>query len=92
VNREVLRLLLRQSFPDSTAAERRVVTRAAGDLADAERLGEVDVGVTPQRVVDGLSDAPADHGLVERWNWWMGALDVAHGGYERFVIRRWAAG
>jgi hypothetical protein len=23
-------------------------------------------------------------GLPERWNWWLGALDIAHGGHAEF--------
>ncbi|MFB6219259.1 MAG: hypothetical protein ABEH77_08830 [Halobacteriaceae archaeon] len=90
MNREVLRLLLRQSHADSTVAERRVVARAAGDLADSGRFAE-DRGaaLTPQDVVEGLAEAPDDLGLVERWNWWVGALDLSHGGYERFRVHRW---
>jgi hypothetical protein len=90
VNREVLMLLLRQSFPESTVPERRVVARQAGDLADAGRYAaDKGVALTPQAIVENLADAPDDHGLVERWNWWMGALDVAHGEYGRFSVRRW---
>ncbi|MFB6147238.1 MAG: hypothetical protein ABEJ08_06075 [Halobacteriaceae archaeon] len=90
MNRSVLALLLRQSFPDSDVGERRVVARQAGDLADDGRFRD-DTGeaLAPQRVVEGLSDAPDDRPLVERWNWWMGALDVAHGDYARFAIRQY---
>lgn len=81
-------LLLKQSF-GSTEDQRRVVARAAGDLADSGRY-ESDKGaaLTPQRIVENLSDAP-DESLVARWNWWMGALDLAHGGYREFEVRRW---
>lgn len=90
MNREVLELLLQRTFPDATAGQRRVVARAAGDLADAGRYrADGGVELTPQAVVENLLDAPEDHGLVDRWNWWMGALEVAYGGYRTFEIRRW---
>ncbi|MFB6121643.1 MAG: hypothetical protein ABEJ68_11055 [Halobacteriaceae archaeon] len=90
MNREVLMLLLRQSFPDSDPDQRRVVARQAGDLADSGTYdADAGVALTPQTIVKNLADAPDDHGLVERWNWWMGALDLAHDGYERFRVRRW---
>ena len=71
-----------------TDAERRVVARQARDLADAERL-DADRGepVTVETVVAELRDAPADHDLVERWNWWLGSLETAYGGYDRFTVR-----
>ena len=95
-------LLLRQTYPESNVAERRVVARSAGDLADSGRYAaDKGVELTPQHIVDQLADAPDEHpqggspterervGLVERWNWWMGALDTAHGGYDRFTVRAW---
>lgn len=82
-------LLLRQTYTDSDVDERRVVARAAGDLADSGRYAaDKGVGLTPQAVVEHVSDAPEDRDLVARWNWWMGALDVAHGGYREFQVRR----
>lgn len=30
-------------------------------------------------------------GLADRWNWWIGALELAHGGFERFAVRSWRA-
>lgn len=89
VNREVLRLLLRQAHADSTVDERRVVARAAGDLADSGRFDDDrGVALTPQTVVEELADAPDELELVERWNWWVGALELAGGGYERFQVRQ----
>jgi len=88
VNRQVLRLLLCQAHADSTAGERRVVARAAGDLADSGRFADDrGVALTPQAVVEGLAEAPDEMALVERWNWWMGSLHLAHGGYDRFRVR-----
>lgn len=82
-------MLLRQAYPDSTVAQRRVVARAAGDLADSGQFdGDRGVALTPQTVVEELADAPDGLGLVERWNWWVNALEVAHGRYEQFRIDR----
>jgi len=71
-----------------TPGERRVVARQARDLADAGRV-ERDRGqpLTVDEVVTNLADAP-DGGPAERWNWWLGALEVAHGGYADFRVRR----
>ncbi|WP_101294052.1 hypothetical protein [Halegenticoccus soli] len=69
-------------------AERRVVVRQARDLADAGKA-EVDRGapLTVDEVVRNLGDAPADCTIPERWNWWLGALEAAYGGYEPFQVR-----
>ncbi len=68
--------------------ERRTVARNARDLADSGRYGD-DTGIelTPQHVVDQLADA-RDGGPGDRWNWWLGALEFAHGGYAEFRVRR----
>lgn len=73
-----------------TDGERRVVVRQATDLADAG-AHERDRGVplTEAEIVSNLADAPADSSLVDRWNWWMGALEAAYGGYEQFQVRRY---
>lgn len=67
----------------------RVVARAAGDLADAGRY-EADVGAPlgSDLIVSELRDAPAEHDLRERWNWWIGSLELSFGGYERFLVRQ----
>jgi hypothetical protein len=85
LNREVLTLLL-ERFPGSHE-QRRAVARAADDLAAAGRY-ETDAGerLTPRAVVAELADAPGGD-VVERWNWWMGALDIAHGEYAEFQLR-----
>lgn len=72
-----------------TDAERRVVVRQARDLADSGRVA-ADRGtpLTVDVVVDNLADAPADTSLAGRWNWWLGALEVAHGGYAPFQVTR----
>jgi len=89
MNRELLDVRLEKAF-GATAEARRVVVRQAGDLHDSGRYIEThDVELTAECVVDNLADAPADHGVIERWNWWMGALDLAHEEYDRFRIRAW---
>jgi hypothetical protein len=69
-------------------AERRAVARNARDLADSGRYVE-DAGIelTPEHVVVQLADAP-DGSPAERWNWWLGSLEVAYGGYAEFQIRQ----
>ena len=87
MNREILEVRLERTF-DAAADTRRVVVRQAGDLHDSGRYAEThDVELTPGRVVENLTDAPADHGLVDSWNWWIEALELAHEGYQRFLIR-----
>ncbi|WP_254839542.1 hypothetical protein [Natronomonas marina] len=70
-------------------AERRAVARHARDLADSGRY-EDDAGVelTPEHVVVQLADAP-EGSPADRWNWWVGALEFAYGGYAEFQLRRW---
>jgi len=70
-----------------TTDQARVVVRQAVDLADAGRYeGDIDTTLTNDLVIDELSDAP-DGTPAERWNWWIGSLELAYGGYERFSIR-----
>lgn len=71
-----------------SSAERHVITREARDLADSGKPKR-DRGhaLTVPDVIQHLSDAPDDSSLVERWNWWMGSLDTAYGGYEHFTVR-----
>lgn len=73
---------------DSSAADRRVVVRQATDLADAG-IAEADRGheLTVDDIVAQLQDAPDDADLVDRWNWWLGALDLAYGGYRQFTVQ-----
>jgi hypothetical protein len=72
-----------------TPAERRVVVRQARDLADSGRFA-ADRGhpLSAETVVEELADAP-DGTVPDRWNWWLGALEVAYGGYEPFQVRRY---
>ncbi|NIB98323.1 hypothetical protein [Halobacterium sp. R2-5] len=88
MDRELLTDRLEAEF-GGTPAERRVVARMAGDLADA-RATDDDLGfeLTPDAVVNQLADAPGGS-PAERWNWWMGALEAAHGGYRRFRVTAW---
>ena len=83
-----LELRLQREF-GGTRGQARVVVRQAVDLADAGRY-EADVGATLTNdvVIEELSDAPSGT-PADRWNWWMGALEVAYGGYEQFAIRRY---
>ncbi|MFC6786640.1 hypothetical protein ACFQFH_12325 [Halobaculum halobium] len=73
---------------EGTEAARRTVARQARDLADAGVI-ETDRGheLTVEDVIGNMADAPDDHDLVERWNWWLGSLETAYGGYERFTVR-----
>jgi hypothetical protein len=87
VNREVLRTELADAFGGSERT-RRIVARTASDLADSGRLeDDMSIEVTPRTVISNLEDAPEEYSLVERWNWWVGSLDLSHGGYQRFFIR-----
>jgi len=78
---------LRQEF-GGTEAELRVVTRQIMDLVDSgQTVSDRGAELTVEEIVSHLQDAPDGLDLIERWNWWMGALDVAYGGYERFSVR-----
>jgi len=78
---------LREEF-DGDDAEYRVVARQARDLADAGAVAE-DRGepLTVAEVVRNLADAPEGSTVADRWNWWLGALDAAYGGYREFEVR-----
>ena len=87
MDRDELESSLGAAF-DGDADALAVVSRQARDLVDSQRL-EADLGIDPdvETLVDELRDAPADHDLVERWNWWIGSLEMSHGGYQRFLVR-----
>ena len=89
MNESELDRALRETF-DGSDAERRVVVRQALDLADSGKAAR-DRGtpLTVEEIVSNLDDAP-DESVANRWNWWMGALEVAYGGYEAFQVRRYA--
>jgi hypothetical protein len=74
---------------DGSPEDRHVVARQARDLADsgliAAHFGDP---LTVETVISNLTDAPDEYSLVERWNWWIGSLEVSHGGYNRFRVRR----
>ena len=89
MNRDLLdsRIERRLGGPDDA---RRVVVRQAGDLHDSGRYAETHgVELDGETIVANLAEAPDDLGIVERWNWWIGALELAHGGYDQFRVRRW---
>jgi len=89
MNRELLEGRLDRAF-ESTEAERRVVARGAVDLHDSGRYAEVrGVELAVDDVLANLREGPDDLGLVERWNWWIGAMELAHGGFEAFRVRRY---
>ncbi|MFB6092309.1 MAG: hypothetical protein ABEK02_04775 [Haloquadratum sp.] len=73
---------------DGSDAEYRVVARQARDLADAG-LVATDRGapLSVDEVVRNLEDAPEDASVADRWNWWLGALEAAYGGYREFEVR-----
>jgi len=73
---------------DGSDAERRVVARQVRDLAESGEH-EADRGfvLTDAELIDQLGDAPADCTLPERWNWWLGALEAAYGGYRAFQVQ-----
>lgn len=86
MDRHELEGVLRETFEDAGAAP--VVARQAGDMADGGQFdADFDVQLTVDTVVENLRDAPAEYSLTERWNWWLGALDLSHGGYTRFRVR-----
>lgn len=72
---------------DPDAGELRVVVRQACDLADSGQI-ERDRGheLTVEDVVENLRDAPKNSSLSQRWNWWLGSLETAYGGYAEFRI------
>lgn len=90
MNRELLDLRLQKTL-GGPSDERRVVVRQAGDLHDSGRYAETHgEELSVDVIVANLGDAPDEFGLVDRWNWWVGALDLAYGGYDDFRIRQWA--
>lgn len=87
MDRQELTQTLCESF-DADADFASVVARQAGDMADGDRFADdFDAELTVETIVENLRDAPAEYTLAERWNWWLGALDLSHGGYARFSVR-----
>lgn len=73
---------------DGTESGLRAVSRQARDLSDSGRIEE-DLGyrLTVDDVRSNLDDAPDEYSLVERWNWWIGSLELSYGDYQRFRVR-----
>ncbi|MFC6823881.1 hypothetical protein [Halopelagius fulvigenes] len=69
--------------------ERSVVARQARDLAESGKP-EADRGepLTVAEVVRQMGDAPEGSGVADRWNWWLGSLEIAYGGYREFQVTR----
>jgi hypothetical protein len=87
VDRNELEAKLEDAF-GGTQTQRRVISRQARDMVDSGDLAaEFDIEVTAETVVNNLQDAPEEYSLVERWNWWIGSLDLAHDGFLRFRVR-----
>lgn len=87
MDRTALETELRVAF-DADERPARVVARQARDLADSGHFADdLEMELTTEIVVSNLEDAPADATLTERWNWWLGSLELSHGGYEQFRVR-----
>jgi hypothetical protein len=87
VDRNELEAKLEDAF-GGTQTQRRVISRQARDMVDSGDLeAEFDIEVTAETIVNDLQDAPEEYSLVERWNWWVGSLDLAHDGFLRFRVR-----
>ena len=87
MDREQLVDELDEQFGGSDTAL-RAVSRQARDLADSDRIEtDLDIELTVESVISNLQDAPEEYTLVERWNWWIGSLELSHGGYQRFRVR-----
>jgi DNA-binding PucR family transcriptional regulator len=84
---EELAAALEEAF-EGDSAEHRVVARQARDLADAG-IAAADRGtpLTVEEIVRNLRDAPPESSVADRWNWWLGALEAAYGGYREFEVR-----
>jgi hypothetical protein len=82
---------LRDRF-EPTPGALRVVVRQAMDLNESGQY-RADTGteLTVAELLEHIADAP-DDGLVERWNWWVGSLELAYGGYAEFEVRRYREG
>jgi hypothetical protein len=87
VDRDSLVARLDSEFGGSDSAL-RAVSRQARDLDDSGRLADdLDTELTVDLICRNLADAPEEYTLIERWNWWIGSLDLSHGGYQRFRVR-----
>ncbi|MFP8951415.1 hypothetical protein ACLI4Z_00390 [Natrialbaceae archaeon A-arb3/5] len=87
IDPERLETRLREEFA-GTEGESRVVVRQAVDLADSgQYASDAGAPLTNDVVIAELSDAP-DGTPAERWNWWIGSLEIAYGEYARFGVRQ----
>lgn len=88
VERQQLAKALEREFGESGGAI-RAVSRQASDLADSgEFTADAGYELTTETVLEHLHDAPEEHSVVERWNWWVGSLELAYGeSYRRFRVR-----
>lgn len=87
MDRERLVEELAAEFGGSSVAL-RAVSRQARDLADSGRIEEdMDYQLGVEDVLSNLDDAPEEYSLVERWNWWIGSLELSFGDYQRFRVR-----
>lgn len=87
MDRDELETALADRFGGSEAT-RRAISRQARDLSESGKFGaDLNCDLTPAFVVSNLQEAPEDHDLPERWNWWMGSLELSHGRYQRFQVR-----
>lgn len=78
---------LKREF-DASDRSSHTVARQARDLAESGQIeSDFEYELTTDCIVANLRDAPSEYSLVERWNWWLGALELSHGGYERFRVR-----
>ncbi|AUG48334.1 hypothetical protein BVU17_12670 [Haloarcula taiwanensis] len=88
VDRTELERELRDAF-DADPDIVTVVARQARDLSESDQfVTDFGAELTVEDVIDNLADAPEEYQLAERWNWWLGALDLSHGGYARFSVRQ----
>lgn len=86
MNDRELEAALERAF-GADPVECRVVARQARDLeASGKPSDDRGTPLTADVVIENLEDAPDDWSLAERWNWWLGALEVAHGGYRQFQV------
>ncbi|MFC7072939.1 hypothetical protein ACFQJ7_13305 [Halovenus rubra] len=66
----------------------RAVSRQARDLTDSGRIEEdLEYKPTVEDVLSNLEDAPEEYSVIERWNWWIGSLELSYGDYQRFRVR-----
>lgn len=87
MDKRTLERELEVAFGGSEQA-RAVIARQARDLADSGSIeADLDFELTVETVIENLDDAPDDHTLIERWNWWLSSLELSHGGYTRFRVR-----